>query len=123
MERTKMPDDGMIWWRKTGGGSLRFNGKIIKPNEKFRARPDQIPKGFRDVIIPLEALDATTGTAPVIEAVKSEYEVRPRGKSKSLFDVVYPVGKDDEGETIWKAMNEKPLPRALADKLKSELEK
>jgi hypothetical protein len=117
---TPVISDGKIWWKKVGKGSLRWNHKILKPNEKFLARPSEVPKAFRDVVVPLEELKEDD-TVPIVEPVKSEYEVRPRGKSKSLFDVVYPAGKDEEGETIWKTINEKPLPKAIAEKMLREI--
>ena len=123
MERSKQPaqtNDGKIWWKKIGGGSLRIHRKIIKPNQRFRARPDEISERFRDVIIPLEELAAEEPTAP-INAVQTEFILRPRGKSKSLFDVVYPVGEDEDGEPTYKVMNEKALTKILAEKLIREL--
>lgn len=52
------PDEGKVKWRKTGGGSFRTrNGKIIKPNQVFMAHPDDIPEGFRDVIVPVHPED------------------------------------------------------------------
>jgi len=45
-----------IRFRKMGGGSLRYNGKIIKPREVFEAYPDEIPSVFMDVIVPLDEL-------------------------------------------------------------------
>ena len=41
-------DDGRILFHKKGGGSFRtVNGRIIKPNQKFRAHPEEIPEAFR----------------------------------------------------------------------------
>lgn len=129
MERTRNVEtppvpapDGKIWWRNDGG-TFRMNGKIIKPKQRFKAAPGEISKAFRNVITPLEEIAAETNTPVPIEVVKTEYELKPRGNSKSLFDVVYPVGKDDEGETIWKAINEKALPKAMAEKLMHDLSK
>jgi hypothetical protein len=139
MERTKLPgetpaptplpaeavqSDGKIWFKKIGGGSLRLNGKIIKPNEKFRARPSDISKSFRDVCIPLEKLDAVTDSPTPVKAVKSMYQVVPRGKSKTLFDVVLQTGTDENGEPVFAPpINEKALPRQIAENLKKDLEK
>jgi len=56
MKRT-MVDDGTILFHKIGGGSFRtMHGKIIKPNQKFRARPEEIPEAFRDVVVAMEPL-------------------------------------------------------------------
>jgi hypothetical protein len=113
--------DAKVWWKKMGKGSLRFNHKIIKPGEKFRARPSEIPPQFRDLIVPLEELASDNTVIPEAKAVKAEYEIRPRGKSKTLFDVCYPVGKDEDGETIWKTINDKPLPKVIAERMLSGL--
>lgn len=124
MERNKdvsKIEETRIRWKKVGGGSFRFNRRIIKPGEIFLANVDDIPKGFRDQIIPLDTIKEKS-TTPII-AVKSVYEVQPRGKSKSLFDVVTPIGKDAEGEPIYKVLNEKALTKELAEKLVNDLSK
>ena len=119
-----VPDpDAKIWWKKVGKGSLRFNHKIIKPGEKFRAKPSDIPKQFRDLVIPLEELTTEDTVAPMIAAVKTEYVIRPRGKSKTLFDVSYQVGEDEDGEPIWKTINDKPLPKNIAESMLAALSK
>ena len=50
--KRKTSEPGMVRYRKIGGGSLhiRIHGKIkiIKPNEIFDARPEEIPETFRD---------------------------------------------------------------------------
>lgn len=39
-------------WIKRGGGSFRMgDGRIIKPNQKFLAALEEIPAGFRDVVV------------------------------------------------------------------------
>jgi len=126
MERTKSvgspATDGKILWRNDGG-TFRLNHRIIKPKQKFRAAPNEISKAFRNVITPLEEIEAETNTPTPIEVVKTEYQLMPRGKSKSLFDVVYSVGEDDKGKPILKAINEKALPKAMAEKLMHDLSK
>jgi predicted Zn-dependent protease with MMP-like domain len=110
-------------WRKLGGGSLRIqiNGvnKIIKPNEVFRAMPNEIPSAFRDTVMPLDEFhEATVAEIKKVEkSAKSAYKVVPRGKSKSMFDVLLMIG-EDEGKRI----NDNPLPKAVAEQLKKELE-
>lgn len=127
MERTKKvtpsteAPSGKIWWKKVGGGTLRFNNRIYKPNEKFLARPDQIPAAHRDVIIPLEEVPGeSTNTTPV-KVVNPAYEIRPRGKSTSQFDVWMQVGTDEDGEPSWKRMTEKPLSRKIAESMVEDL--
>ena len=119
MESTKV-----IRWKKVGGGSLRFKGRIIKPNQKFKASLEQIPVAFRDVVIPLESIpgDVTVPGKPVpeIKAVEVEYKLKPRGDGPTLkkrgggpwYDVVDP---DDE------VFNEKALKKDAAEKLIEDL--
>lgn len=124
MERTKRISDVVetrIRWKKTGGGSFRFNGRIIKPGEIFLANVEDIPKAFRDQVIPLQNIEVKQ-TPPVV-ATKTVYEIQPRGKSKSLFDVVSQVGKDEKGEPIYKVLNEKVLSKEVAEKLVNDLSK
>lgn len=111
MERTKKNTDEAIQWHKLGGGSsrLKIGGKmrIIKPGQKFTARPSEVPEAFRDIIVPLETLPET----PDPEPVKTEYEVRKR-ETSSWYDVFGPDGKQ---------VNEKALTREGALKLVKQL--
>jgi hypothetical protein len=109
MERTNVEK---IWWKKIGGGTLNLLGSVIKPGDKFKAYPYQIPKSFRDVIVPLESIKE--GVTPVVEPAPIEYKVQPRGKSKTFFDVV-----DGNGKVV----NEKALSKAIAEKLIEDLAK
>lgn len=112
------PVDQRIRWKKMGGGSLRIRiggvGRIIKPNEVFLAKESEIPAAFRDNVIALEALPKEVDVIEA-KAVKPVFQVVPRGKSKTMFDVV-----DSQG----KLMNDKskPLPKSVAEQLKKSLE-
>jgi len=117
MERTKITSTpGKIRYKKIGGGSLRLNiggvNKIIKPNEVFSALPSEIPPAFRDTIIALDPEQVVNLPKP--KPAKAIYTITPRGKSKSLFDVVDGLGK---------VINENPLPKATAEQLINDLEK
>ena len=121
MERTKNvvvegEERAKVKYKKIGGGSLRLGGKIIKPGEVFKAYPEDIPVGFRDLVIPVEggnvSWEKPIVPPPPLVIMKPVFELKPRGKSKSLFDVV-----DGQG----KAINEKPLPKATAEKLIEDL--
>ncbi len=112
MERT-IPSNEPIRWRKTGGGALYLHRKIIKPGQVFTARPSEISKAFRDTVIPLEEIPAEAPPPP-LEITKADYSVKPRGKSKSWFDVV-----DSKGKVV----NEKALTKEIAEKLVQDLSK
>ena len=105
----------VITWKKVGGGSLRFNGQIIKPGQTFKARDSEISPTFRDVIIPLEAIP---GVAPapgrpveVITADKVEYKLKARGTG-GWYDVVDVNGK---------VLNQAGMRKETAEKLIKDL--
>lgn len=128
MERTQRRK---IKWHKQGGGSFRMrDGRIIKPNQKFEAYPEDIPDGFRDVVVPLEPLpeDEPLQSATEFELQQAEppasldedqegqaqYEIQPQQYEKQerdatgWFDVV-----DSEGNHV----NDKALREDEADEL------
>jgi hypothetical protein len=117
MERAKKEEnDGKFWFKKIGGGSLRLGGKIIKPGEIFSANPESIPKGFKDLIVPLEEgpQEEEKKIRVNLDITKSAYKVVNRGKSALWFDVV-----DANGKVI----NEKAMKKEQAEKLASDLSK
>jgi len=103
--------DPIILWKKLGGGSLHLSKRLIPPGATFKARQSEIPKAFRDLVQPLEKLPPAP-EAPAVKPIKSAYKVVPRGKSKSMFDVIGPNGKK---------MNELPLTKATAERLVKDL--
>ena len=117
MERIE--DDGKITYKKIGGGALRWNNKLIKPGQIFRANPNEIPENFKDVLIPMERI--REAIVPPIPIVKTEYILKNRGKSKTLFDVVTKVGVDEKGKDVFKAINEKVLTKEVAQNLIEDL--
>jgi hypothetical protein len=117
MERIQ--GDGKIAYKMVGGSCMRWSGKLIKPGEVVRLNPDEIPENFKDLLIPMERVREKT--EPPIEVTKTEYSLQPRGKSKSLFDVVTKVGVDEDGKDIFKAINEKALGKEQAENLLSDL--
>ena len=95
-----------IHWQNVGGGTLRYvRGKMIKPGEKFKAYPDEVPLSFRDVIIPLESISNSNRPEPK-EIVEIQYKTKER--NDGLFDIV-----DSQG----KVLNAKPLEKEVADNL------
>jgi hypothetical protein len=112
MERVRITNQNQpIRWKKIGGGGFLFKGRLIKPGQVFTAHPDEVPKAFRDVCIPLDEIPISPPTPP-LEITKSAYEVKPRGESKVWFDVV-----DSNGKVI----NEKALKKEAATQLAKDL--
>lgn len=125
MNRTDRTDraggEKVIEWIKTGGGSFRMaDGRIIKPNQKFMAKPSQIPTAFRDTVVPVDAtilagieqaVEEEVQVAVAAATVPGKYEVRERGKG--WYDVV-----DAE---INKVMNTEALRAEDAEKLRRSL--
>jgi hypothetical protein len=95
-------------WQKVGGGSLRITlsgiKKIIKPNEKFEAYLDEIPKAFKDQIIPLQPLPESVN-APVVKSIPVVYTIEPIDSEGLLFNII-----DSQG----KVFNETPLDEETA---------
>lgn len=91
MERSskkEKKEDGIVKWKKIGGGSLRIGKKIIKPGEVFSARAEDIPKSFLDLIV---ALDKIPETEESLKVKKLEYTLET--KSAGWFDVYDSNGK------------------------------
>jgi hypothetical protein len=120
MERTKSEvTTGKVRYKKIGGGSLRIsiNGRavIIKQNEVFSAFPSEIPKAFKDTVIPLDPVfEEKVIQTEKPKPVNITFTMQPRGKSKSLFDVIDGMGK---------VLNDKPLTKAVAESLINDLAK
>mgnify|MGYP000577203157 CR=1 FL=1 len=42
-------------WKKTGGGALSLrDGRLVEPNQIFRADAQDIPQAFRDLVQPID---------------------------------------------------------------------
>lgn len=113
----KTPTTSMF--KKVGGGSLRLGNRIIKPGQIFEADPNTIPKGVRDLLIPMTGdmevwKDEKEKTPEPIDIVKPVYKLVPHGKSPYLYDIV-----DDKG----KVLNEKSLKKEVAEDLMQKLNK
>jgi len=83
------PGDGKVKWRKVGGGTFRMSkNRIIKPNQVFMARLDEIPKQFRDVIVPVTPLPPEE----VLKTVDQKYTVKA-DKTPGWYNVFDGRGK------------------------------
>jgi hypothetical protein len=106
-------DDGRIWYRKIGGGSLhlRLDGtmKIIKPNQRFRARPMDIPAPFRDIIVP----EQPEPPKKKIPEAAAHYDVVEIGVGEDQYNVV--------NKETGKPFNGAPLSKQDAETLATEL--
>jgi hypothetical protein len=118
MERENAAD-GKIQWQKVGGGSFQMGRRLIKPGEKFFAFKEEIPKAFRDVVVPLDGSvtwdkETKKEEKPVYPVTNVTYTItpieiiNPKGKSPLWWNV---IGKDG------KVLNEKALRKADAEKL------
>lgn len=119
VETAEKPKAGQAWFINKGGtfrmgveesGRVR---RIIKPNEKFLAKVSEIPKAFRDHIIPLsQSAYVEAGGEPTEKKVPElGYQIKQRS-SGDLFDIV-----DSNGKPV----NEKGLSEETAKELLAKL--
>lgn len=114
MKRSK--ENGTVRWVKTGGGSFTaFIGgrkRIIKQNQQFTAKLEDIPEAFRDTVVPVDGAELKVAEAAEepVNVVKLEYTISPRGGN--WFDVL-----DSNGKQV----NEKSLRKDAAEELISSL--
>lgn len=97
-----------IRWKKIGNGSFIFNNRYIKPGQIFTATVEEIPKAFRDVIIPVEGLPED----PLLTIKKSSNYKIVEIEGTNAWNIV-----DGQG----KVLNEKPMARIEAEKLLNAL--
>lgn len=90
MEMVRVKKDvgsNKIKWRKMGGGSFRMgDGRIIKPNQEFMAHPDEIPKAFRDTVVPVNPEELQDKENPVLDVAEDTFVVRER--TPGWYDIV-----------------------------------
>lgn len=68
-----------------------MGSRVIKPNQTFRANPEDIPKAFRDVVVCLDDLPADEVEMTVVETAGG-YQLRRRGVG-GWYDIVDAQGK------------------------------
>jgi hypothetical protein len=109
MAKQSVTPSDRIRWRKIGGGFLRLPNRIIKPGDIFEASPSDIPKAFRDQVIPLDPVELVRVEEKPAEALQPKeeftYEKRKRG-SNDMYNIY-----DSRGKKI----NEKALTSEEAD--------
>lgn len=120
MERRVKPDPDAVLWKKTGGGSFHatINGKlrIIKPNETFYAKEEEIPAAFRDVVKLVEP--------EKVAEIKQAYEEKVAASTAPKFELQHRGGGwwnvvSEDG----KVMNENALKKDEAEELVDNLTK
>ena len=112
VEEVKEPEK--LLWRKIGGGFFIFENHMIKPGETFRAHEKDIPKAFKDSIVPVDEAQVKAARAQVAKAVKAqEVHYTLVEVTEGLWDVVNEKGK---------AINDEPLSDEAAVELKTTLE-
>lgn len=93
-----------IRWKKIGNGSFILNNRYIKPGQTFMATVEEIPKAFRDVVVPVEGLPED----PLLNVKKSSNYTLVEIEGTNTWNIV-----DSQG----KIFNEKPMARLEAEKL------
>lgn len=108
-----MSEDNKIMWIKKGGGTFRMSsGKIIKQNQKFIASEEEIPKAFRDTVVPANPGDALDEDNEIkVDAEDPGYVIVDR--SPGWYNI-----EDKDG----KVMNESGLRKADAEKMLEDLQ-
>lgn len=126
--------EGFKCYKKIGGGSYRFQNRIIKTGQNFWIDPDAIPTSFKDLFKEIpddnKAVVIHTNVAKkskeeasthvpekfeLVQATDENGEVLVKGKGKNqepLYNVV------DEGG---KPMNDAPLRKGKAEELLAAL--
>lgn len=97
-----------IRWKKIGNGSFILNNRYIKPGQTFMATVEEIPKAFRDVVVPVEGLPED----PLLNVKKSSNYSIVEIEGTNTWNIV-----DGQG----KVLNEKPMVRIEAEKLLNAL--
>lgn len=104
--------DNRLWWINRGA-TFRMgtdkDARIIKPNQKFQADPEEIPKMFRDIIIPV---DVTQAAQAGVQVRQIAYGYRIKERDDHNFDIV-----DAQGKVI----NETPMDEEKAKKVLARL--
>ena len=110
-QRTKKP----LWIKDVGGGTFRLqNGYRVKPEERFRAKEDEIPLGARDLV---HRMDEVNGVNTPQEKEKKETpqakgQFKLERKGGPYWNIVSPEGT---------VMNDKGMKYEEAEDYKDQL--
>lgn len=110
-EITTQPQPIKLVWEKIGGGSLRWDNRIIKPGEKFEATLEELPVAFMDTLICLDNENlqkAQTAVKREQQTPETLYHLKKSKTSKGYWDVV-----NEEG----KPLTDKPMEKESAEEL------
>ena len=99
-------EDPRIWYRKVGGGSLRFGNRIVKPGEKIQLDPSEVKPAWKDLLIPLSEVPVKKEAPIKLDITKSAYSLKQRGEGGLWWDVV-----DSQGKVV----NDKALRKEKAE--------
>ena len=103
--------EGEIKWRKISGTLILRDKTVIRPGQTFMARPEDIPKVFRDTIVPVNPDDLPDPAGPPpIEPEPPSYTIKTIGPGR--YNVL-----DGQGKPV----NERPMTLADAERLVENL--
>jgi hypothetical protein len=83
--------EGLLHWQKVGGGSLRMQGRIIKPLETFWAAKEDIPQAFIKSLILME--DSPKPPTVRRRRLKEEPVYKLEEKGNGWYNIVDNTGK------------------------------
>jgi len=105
-----------IKWKKIGRGTFLLGNRYIKQGQIFTATLEEVPKAFRDVIVPVNTFDEP---AQNTDKTKEEVIVPPEKVVNSEYSL-----KQDTATKLWnivdkrgKKLNESPLSEPDANAL------
>ena len=77
--------DRPIRWKKVGGSTFILNNRMIKPGQVFTAKVSEIPKAFRDLIIPVDDLPVEVDELTLI-GDGSSFSLQPNGDKWNILN-------------------------------------
>jgi len=103
-----IPVETRLRWKKTGGGSLTWKNRYVKPGEIILAYPEELPKAFMDTLVCLDKEELGK-----VSAIKKKETHTP--------EILYTLKGEEESWWVvnktGKALNEEPLTKAQAEEL------